>query len=248
MDGGKATIPQLAKEYTVATAEMAKFGCLVRDSELQQEQIDKLLNLKKRIKGFKYGAIEAGDEPAANILFHIQCGLNAHISFLQMWILLKKGDYYAAWDALIDAEEYISIAIRAANEGVGIDDFLNRLKSVEDVVFPGYRVYNSCGFVIRGGQCSVCSKPFCECEHIEGIVYWGRLCIRVKPEIVRTDHIAMVEEPRDRRCVIMELTTGDGWYRDYMTWQKTKKAEDMEEGTLGAFVGRILNTRWLEID
>jgi hypothetical protein len=244
----KATIPQLAEEYSAAVAEAAKFGYLVRASELQQEQIEKLLKLKSRIKGFKYGAIEADNEDAANTLFHLQCGLNAQISFLSMWILLKKSDYFAAWDALIDAEEYVSIAIRAADGGVGLDDFLTRLRNAEDVVFPGYGIYSSWGAVIRGGQCTICSKPFSECEHIEGKVYLGRLCVRVMPEIVKLDHVAAVKEPRDRRCVITELTTDDGWYRDYMTWQKTKKAENRKEGTLGSFVSRIFNARLLEID
>lgn len=248
MSDQKATIPQLGEEYTATAAEAAKFGYLVRASELQQEQIDKLVKLKSRIKGFKYGAIKAGNEDATNTLFHLQCGLNAQISFLTMWILLKKGEYYDAWDALIDAEEYISIAIRAADGGVGLDDFMDRLRSVEQVVFPGYGIYSSCGAIILGGRCTICGKPFSECDHIEGVVYWGQLCIRVKWEIVKLDHVAVVEEPRDRRCVVTELTTDDGWYRDYMTWQKTKKAEDKKEGTLGSFVSRVFNARLLEID
>jgi hypothetical protein len=244
----KATIEQLAQEYTEVVAEAAKFGYFVRDADLQQEQIDTLLNFKMRIKGFKYGAIKAGEERAANTLFHLQCGLNAQISFLTMWILLKKSDYYAAWDTLIDAEEYVSMAMRAADGGVGLEEFVSQLRRVEEAIFPGYRVYNSWGAVLRGGQCTICGKPFNQCDHIEGMVYWGRLCVRVKPEIVELNHVAVVDEPRDRRCVVTEFTTDDGWYRDYMTWRKTKKAEEKKEGTLGTFVGRIFNSRLLEID
>jgi len=244
----EVTIPQIAEEYTTVVAEAGKFGYLVRDTDLQQEQVDILLRLKNRIKAFKYGAIKAGDEEAANTLFHLQCGLNAQISFLTMWILLKKSDYYAAWDTLIDAEEYISMAMRAANGGFGLEEFLDRLRRVEDVVFPGYRIYSSCGAIIRGGQCTICGKPFNGCDHIEGVVYWGRLCVRVKWEVVELNHVAVVEEPRDRRCVIMELTTDDGWYRDYMTWRKTKEAGEPKEGTLGTFVSRVFNAMLLEID
>ena len=210
--------------------------------------MDTLAGLKSRIKGFKYGAIKAGDEKAANTLFHLQCGLNAQISFLTMWILLKKGDYYDAWDKLIDAEEHISMAMRAAEGGFGLEEFLDKLRQVEEIIFPGYRVYNSWGAIIRGGQCTICGKPFSQCDHIEGRVYWGRLCVRVSPEIVKLDHVSMVEEPRDRGCVVTEFSTEDGWYRDYMTWRKTKKAEDIEEGTLGTVVSRIFNNSLLEVD
>jgi hypothetical protein len=248
MSNNKATIPQLAEEYTAVVAEAGKFGYLVRDTELQQEQVDILLKLKDRIKAFKYGAIKAGNEEAANTLFHLQCGLNAQISFLTIWIFIKKGDYYAAWDSLIDAEEYVSIAMKAADGGFGLEEFLDRLKRVEEIVFPGYNVYSSCGAIIQGGLCTVCGKPFSDCDHIEGLVYWGRLCVRVNWEVIKLDHIAVVDEPRDRRCVITELTTDDGWCRDYMTWRKTKEAEDPKEGTLGSFVSRVFDARLLEID
>lgn len=243
-----ATFPQLVNEYTAASSESARLGFLVRDTELQLHQIDSLTTLKDRIRGFKRGAVRAGNEQGANALFHLQCCLNAQISFLQMWVHLKKGDYYPAWDNLMDAEEYVSIALRAADIGVSLEDFLEHLKRTEQVVFPGYNVYNSSGMIIRGGKCSVCDKLFTECDHVEGLVYWGRLCARIHPDIVRVDHVAIVDEPRDRRCVITELTTDDGYYRDYMTWRKTRKAEEREEGTVGAFTGTVFHNDLAEID
>jgi hypothetical protein len=226
-----------------------RFAYLVRDASLQQEQVETLVALKNRIRGFKYGAMDAGDEEAANALFHLQCGLNAQIAFLKMWLSLKKSEYYEAWDFLIDAEEYISIAMRAKDGGAGLDEFLEDLRRVERVVFPGYNVYNSWGAVIRAGQCTICARPFSECDHVEGLVYGGRLCVRIRPEIVRVEHIALVEEPRDRRCVVTEFTsTEDGYYRDYMTLRKTRKAEGMEEGTRGILVSKIFSNVLLEID
>jgi len=152
MDSEKATLKQLVLEYSTAVEESSKFSFLVRDTKLQLEQIDLLLQLKNRIKSFKYGAVKDRDESASNQLFHLQCGLNAQISFLRMWTQLKDEDYYAAWDSLIDAQEYISIAMRASDRGVGLDEFLSHLRRAEEVVFPGYKLNNSCGAVIKGGQ------------------------------------------------------------------------------------------------
>jgi len=248
MDPERATLEQLADEYTAAMRESEKLAFFVRDAELQTQQIDGLIALKRRIQGFKYGARKAGDERAANMLFHLQCGLNAMISFLTMWIELKKGDHHSAWNCVVDAEEYVSIALRAADAGEGLEDFLQHVKLAEQVIFPGYPVYNSMGAVIRGGKCTVCELPFNRCEHIEGRVYWGRLCVRIHPEIVDMDHVAMVDEPRDRRCVITEITTNDGYYHDYMTLKKTRRAEDKEEGTAGRLTGVIFHNQLLEID
>ena len=244
----KATIPQLIDEYLAAVEKASKFEYFVRAKELQQGQIEMLVQLKARIKSFKYGAIQAGQERAANILFHLQCGLNAKVAFLEMWVLLKDDKPYEAWDKLIDAQEYITIAMRADDRGLGLEEFLNHLRTVESVVFPGYKLYNSYGAVIRGGKCTICHQPFDECDHLEGLVYWGILCVRVHPEIVSLDHVAMVEEPCDRRCVVTEITTDDGYYQDYMTWRKTKKYDGPKEGTIGAVGGRVFNNRLLEID
>lgn len=248
MDTETATLPELAAEYTTAVKEAARFAFLVRDAQLQLEQINTLSALKARFRRFKYGAIKAGDEEGANVFFHMQCGLNAQISFLRMWIQLKEGEYYKAWDSLIDAQQYVSLAMRAAKGGIGFDDFLERLKRTEDVVFPGYSVYNSWGVLIQGGECSICGKPFGECEHIEGLVYWGRLCCRVRPGFVEMDHVAIVDEPHDRKCIITEITTDDGYYRDYMTWKQTKKAEAKTDGEAGRFTARIFCNGLLEID
>ena len=244
----KATVPQLISEYLAAIEEALKFGYFVRAKELQKQQIESLIRLKDRIKGFKYGAIQTGNQRSANTLFHLQCVLNAHIAFLEMWVRLKEDEPYAAWDKLIDAQEYISIAMRADSRGIGLEEFLDRLRTVEVVVFPGYRIYNSWGAVIRGGKCTICHKSFDECDHAEGLVYWGRLCVRVHPEILSLDHTAMVEEPYDKRCVVTEFTTEDGYYRDYMTWRKTKKDDEPKEGTIGKFVSRIFSNELLEVD
>jgi len=204
--------------------EAERFVFLVRDTEVQVEQMETLRRLKDRIRGFKYGARKAQDEGAANVLFHLQCGLNAMSSFLAMWVELKKPDYYSAWSRLIDSEEYISVAMRASDAGAALEAFLRRLKETERVIFPGFRVYNSAGLLIRG-NCSVCGKPFSGCQHLEGRVYWGRLCRRVNVDLVSVDHVAIVDEPRDRRCVMTEITD-DGFYRDFMTWKKLRKLEE----------------------
>ena len=247
MDGGK-TIKQVIEEYNKAMNDSNKYTVLVRDSKLQAIQIEELSKMKNEIKGYKYGAISAGDEQAANILFHLQCGLNAQKTFLKMWINIKKKKYYDAWDNLIDAEEYISIALKAANDSYGMTEFMERLKQVERVVFPGYNVYNSWGAIIRGGTCTVCRKLLDECMHMEGLVYWGKLCVRVNPEIVDIDHFAMVTEPRDRRCVVTQVTLDDGYYHDYMTQRKIKKVGAIPEGSLGYMKGRMFHNKLVEID
>ena len=71
--------------------------------------------------------------------------------------------------------------------------------------------------------------------------------MRIHPQIVAINHSALVEEPRDRRCIITEVETEDGYYRDYMTWRKTKKAEK-HTNAVARFKGRLFSNKLLEID
>lgn len=248
MDPDRATLTELLNGYNAAASEAQRLGFLVRDTELQNKKVDELIVLKNRFRGFKAGARRVGDENAANVIFHMQCGLNAMISFLRMWIDLKKSDHESAWVKLVDAQEYVSMALRASNDGVGLDDFIVRLKRAEEIIFPAFPVYHSVGQIIRGGTCTICDKSFNSCEHIEGQVYWGTLCVRARPEIVEVDHVAYVDEPRDRRCIITEITEKDGYYYDYMTGKKKRKAEEEEEGTATRITGIIFHNPSIEID
>ncbi|ACF44814.1 hypothetical protein Ppha_2655 [Pelodictyon phaeoclathratiforme BU-1] len=58
----------------------------------------------------------------------------------------------------------------------------------------------------------------------------GRLCQRADREIVRVDHIAFVENPRDRRCIITKTSDDEGNEIDYFTWEKTGKIVNNDEG------------------
>jgi len=241
-----ATIAELTRETIEAVNEAAKVSCLVRDAALQREQVDSLARAKDRIKGFKYGAIAAGREDAANKLFQLQCRLNAGRAFLQMWLSLKRDEPFTAWNELIGAQEYASIALRAAADDIQLGELLEHLRNTEVVVFPGYTYYQSWSVRMRGGTCTVCGLPLAECEHIEGRVYWGKLCVRVRPELVSYDHIALVRNPRDRRCVITEVEV-NGQMRDYMTWRVVSEATEAVEG-VGTFKACLFSNQLLEID
>lgn len=234
--------------YNAKLKEAEKYNFLVRDSDLQLEQISNLIEFKNKIKKYKYDFIHSNEEKYANTLFHFQCVLNSFISCLRMWIELKKTNYDKAWNYLIDAQEYISVAVRAANNYVGIDEYTERLYHIEEVIFPNFPLFNSIGMVETIGHCSICIEKYGECEHIEGFIYMGRLCQRIKREVIKIDHSALVEKPRDKRCVIKAISTDEGYYRDYFTWKLTdRKVENHKERGM-VMESVLLNTNELEYD
>lgn len=240
------TVPELGDEYNQAVAESQDYLSLARSSRVQKQLVKKLTTLKDRIKGYKIGAIRSNMEREANMLFHLQCALNAYICFLKLLLAVKTSDYHKAWVLLIDAQEYISVAHRAHHSAGHLDGLSDHLDKVEQVIFPYFNLYNSMGSVIRGGVCTVCSQAFGSCEHIEGRVYWGKLCLRVHYEVVKLDHSAFVKVPQDRRCIITEVYD-DGWMLDNFTRDRKKKVGPPGEGYIGQMGGVMFHFPLLDV-
>ncbi|MEK0337744.1 MAG: hypothetical protein QQN55_08415 [Nitrosopumilus sp.] len=213
------SIKDIIIKYNEYLDEALKYNYLVRDIDQQKEQIKKLTLFVQEIKYYKSQAIHNENKPYANTFFHFQCVLNSLISILNMWVELKNNKNKEAWNKLIDAQEYLSVAMRIECEQFGLKELLNVYEKIESVLFPGWNLYNSSAFIEKGGKCSICISEYAECDHLEGLVYMGRLCRIVERKPVVLDHTAMVEHPRDKRCIIEWISTDDGRKRDYMTWK-----------------------------
>lgn len=207
----------------------SNYGFYTRSLDLQYEKIIDCENFLKVIKQYKYQAIKRKNEHESNHLFHMQCMINALRSYLYMWVQLKENDFKKSWTSLVDAQEYTAIALKTYNyEGVRI--FEARLIDAENSLFPNWNRYNSCGLIETIGQCSICHDSFLNCEHIENAVYMGSLCKRINRKVIKVDHVAIVENPRDRRCIFTKTSDDDGNEIDSFTLEKTGKKVDNNDG------------------
>lgn len=247
-DENPVTVEGIIGEYNSVLKEAQKFNYLVRASELQLEECRKLEILKNKIKSFKYQAIDKGIEPHANLFFHFQCVINSFISVLKMWTLLKEQNHGVAWGKLIDAQEYISVAFRASDNHCGIEEYVERLYRIETTVFPEFPLYLSSAIVEKAGKCSICNKQFGDCEHIEGFVHMGRLCRRIESTLVNIDHVALVNQPQDKRCIIPYISTDEGKKRDYFTWRIFDEKINHDTKENRSVEGVVLNLKDLDFD
>lgn len=209
-----------------------KLNSFTRSKRLQSEKIDECEHFVQIIKSYKAQAIERSQEQAANEFFHMQCCVNALKSVLLMWITLKDEKYQRSWSYLIDAQEYTTIALKVKSYE-GILSFQEKLNSIEDSVFPGWALYHSPGFIESIGKCSICGEEFIACDHIENEIYFGSLCQRIERDILELNHTALVEDPRDKRCITTHISDDDGCMIDYFTWEKTGEHVDEKEGAIG---------------
>lgn len=162
-------------------------------------------------------------ELQANCFLYMHCVLSAVESMLRCFRDVRGGKGEKAWSFLIDAYEYLEVSYKAAlitnaedRQLASIHTLRERLEKIE-ALFPGHALYNSPGFVETIGNCSVCGISFYDCDHVEGEIYKGRYCQRVNRKILEVEHFALVEYPRDRRCVFTKIPMGDGYKKNYFS-------------------------------
>ncbi len=94
------------------------------------------------------------------------------------------------------------------------------------------------------GNCSICNKSFYECNHIENNIYCGKLCYRKNISNIKGNHVALVENPRDRRCIV----TNYGHENSIIDSFTLEKIEQRNESQDGIFHGHILSFSKLDWD
>lgn len=143
----------------------------------------------------------------------VAAGLRAELS---MWLNLKAEDPEAAWGDLVRAQTAFMDAMRAHPSFDHLRSELERLETIETVVFPS-QIFLSAGMIVRRAYCSICGESYDECDHIVGRPYWGELCRRVLTE-VEGNHIAIVKRPANKHCRITHFSDAGG-KRNRMTWR-----------------------------
>lgn len=224
----RISFEKVQEDFCRFVDSLAKFNFYTRSVDIQNKKVAESEEYIRFLKELKKEAVKKNNEHVANHIFHMQCMVNALRSSLLMWISIKESEFEDAWSHLVDAQEYTVIAKRL-NDYEGIRNLEAHLKSEEEAIFPGWKLYNSPGFVETIGKCSICYELFSVCDHIENEIYMGSLCQRIDRKIIRTDHSALVENPRDRRCIITKISDDDGNKLDYFTWKETgEKFEDKD--------------------
>lgn len=244
---GKYSHQDVIDSYNDFIDSANSLNLLVRSTRLQKEKIADIDRYIKYIKHFKHQAASKGDEKFANLLFHFQCMLRCVQSSIEMWLHLKEDEYQKGWSCLVDAQEYKDVALKVEDhDGVRRMDVF--LEKVRDAIFPPWIHYNSAAFSSTIGRCSICGEPFGDCDHIEGLVYSGALCRRVDIQLIEGHHSAIVSNPRDRRCIITEVSRDDGSMMDVFTLENTGEAHEREDGVAGHMKGIILTTVSLDFN
>lgn len=218
-------IEEVLSEFPEIIKEAQQLTFLPRDQQLQEESIAELSDYIDQLNSVQRIAINDRDEDTANRILAIRCSCRAVHSELRMWLSLKEENWAEAWDHLVDAQDFLRSA-QASHELMrtpNIKNMQSKYEWIEKFVFPP-QIYMSPGFVVTRFTCSICGNDYSECEHIDGLPYWGQICSRII-EDTNVREVSVVNEPEDKKCRIIQFSTDDGYIRNKMTWEKKEPDE-----------------------
>ena len=209
-------LPSFVEEFNIAIREAEVFLSITRCSKLQRNEIESLREFQSNVFDMKSKAIAENNEKLANMLLGYECVVDTLLAELEMWILLKQDDPDKAWDKLVAAQASSIGAVRAHEGFNHLIRHYQRLEAIEQLVFPS-QVFICSGMIVRHQECSICGGEYEDCEHLKGKPYMGEFCrVIVRDAVI--DHAAIVENPANKRCRIMNIEV-EGVRRNKMSWR-----------------------------
>ena len=124
--------------------------------------------------------------------------------YLELWEKIANARFASSWDSLQNALYQIRTVKRFASCGLGqsISLFESQLTELEKL-YP-YDVFFSVGITVEWFQCSICGEDFhsIRCPHMVGKLYRGELASQIAKGSAKLNHVAVVKNPVDKRCVV----------------------------------------------
>lgn len=141
-----------------------------------------------------------GPEEVLNDFFVIRCYVDFFSYYGQLWRLIAEEKFSASWDKLQDAMDALRLIRRFSH--IDISALEEQLIELEKT-YP-YNVFFSIGAIVEKFECSICGQDIdsFRCPHRKGHLYRGRMATGIACNMVNFNHIAIVDEPQDRRCVV----------------------------------------------
>lgn len=117
-----------------------------------------------------------------------------------LWHQIANSNFSESWSTLQNVFDLIRLIKRFST--IDISAIEHQLYALE-TLYP-YNIFFSMGAVVECFECSICGQDIdsFKCTHRRGELYRGQMAVAIARNIVQLDHLAMVEQPVDKRCVI----------------------------------------------
>ena len=177
-----------------------KYLYITRDITIFEEQKSELEKLYKQIVETKQKFIEDKNEDESNKFLAIQNLCTSILSGISMFIKLKQNDPNGSWLDLVEAQNNSHWCVNHYElSGTLPQNCIIHFNNIEKILFPP-QTFNSISAASVKSKCSICDEDFSLCDHIRGEAYMGISCSEICTELKDFHHVALVENPDDKRC------------------------------------------------
>lgn len=166
--------------------------------------LDRLEKMRESVAGAQAGNADAPD-CLFNDLFVLDCYIDFLESYAGLWKKIAEEEYSSSWTSLQDAFDSLRLVRKFSSLDISL--FENQLTELEKA-YP-YNIFMSVGMTVEMFECSICGIDIDSqaCIHRRGQLYRGKMAVAVARNITDLDHVSLVEDPEDKRCV---MTYEDG--------------------------------------
>jgi hypothetical protein len=142
----------------------------------------------------------ADSEQFHNDIFVLRRWVDLITSYGTLWQRISLGQFSDSWSSLQDCLDLLRTIKRFSE--INVSFFEDQLLELE-AGYP-YGVFASVGMLIERFDCSICGEDIDsdKCPHMRGELYQGEMAAAVAHNITRVDHVSLVLEPEDKRCVV----------------------------------------------
>lgn len=139
-------------------------------------------------------------ESFLNAIFAIKVFVKTLKNYGETWELVFNKEFSASWSSLQDTLNNLRMVKKFSC--IDVSQFESQLLVLE-TLYP-YKVFFSVGMEVDYFECSICGNDIDsdECEHLMGELYNGVFASATAKNVARLDHVSMVENPADKKCVI----------------------------------------------
>jgi len=155
--------------------------------------------------------LTSNDELVLNDIYLLKQILLFHNSLIFLWEDIYQEKYSNSWNNLQTCFDRLRNINKFSlnNQKTKELDFFEKQLLIIEKLYP-YNIFMSMGMETSLFECSICKKNIdsFECEHDIGELYYGEMAFGIAKDITDINHISMVENPMDKRCVVQYSDDG----------------------------------------
>lgn len=184
-----------------------------------------LVNYQKElelVRGEKRIQQSLQNEEDANELWRVEHRILVFYEYLELFLLLKKGDFYQAWCKVETIELAIeNLTTNYPEDSIITQFILHRIRKLQQL-YP-YRFFISTEVIVKEYECSICGTkltPRKHCNHQIRKVYNGEMCHHIVKKASLLG-ISIVSNPEHKYTVLF-AKSNDGSQTDQYDYSIVK--------------------------